>query len=103
MPNSLRPTNAAGFNPTCTPRLPNGSCGTLFEILKWEKRMENHHQNFGAWYFDARGWDDVYRGTFLHFPVPAAELQARGLPLYTFGGVGGQGASPGSSYAYPGE
>jgi hypothetical protein len=103
VPNSLRPTNAAGFNPTCTPRLPNGSCGNLFEMLKWEKRMENYHQNFGAWYFDARGWGDLIRGTFLHFPVPAQELQARGLPLYTFGGVGGPGSSPGSSYAFPGE
>jgi hypothetical protein len=102
VPNSIGPTNAAGLNPTCTPRLPSGACGNLFEMLKWEKRMENYHQNFGAWYFDARGWGDLYRGTFLHFPVPARELQALGLPVYTFGGSAG-GASPGSTYAFPGE
>jgi hypothetical protein len=105
IPNSLGPTNAAGLNPTCTPRLPNGSCGNLFEMLKWEKRMENYHYNFGAWFFDSRGWGDLYRGTPIHFPIPARELQVLGLPLYTFGGPGGyaKGASPGSSYAYPGE
>jgi hypothetical protein len=105
VPNSLGPTNASGLNPTCTPRLPSGSCGDLLEMLKWEKRMENYQHNFGAWFFDSRGWGDLYRGTPLHFPVPASELQALGLPLYTFGGPGGlaAGASPGSSYAYPGE
>jgi hypothetical protein len=105
IPNSLGPTNAAGLNPTCTPRLPNGSCGNLFEMLKWEKRMENYHYNFGAWFFDSRGWGDLYKGTPIHWPVPARELQVLGMPLYTFGGPGGyaNGASPGSSYAYPGE
>jgi hypothetical protein len=105
VPNSLGPTNAAGLNPTCTPRLPDNSCGDLFEMLKWEKRMENYQHNFGAWFFDSRGWGDLYRGTPIHWPVPASVLQALGLPLYTFGGPGGyaNGASPGSSYAYPGE
>jgi hypothetical protein len=103
--NGLNATDAAGTNTSCVPRLPNGQCGGLFEMLKWEKRMENYHYSFGAWFFDSRGWGDLYRGTPLHFPVPARELQVVGLPLYTFGGPGGysNGASPGSSYAYPQE
>ena len=105
VPNSLRPTTAAGANPTCTPRLPNGSCGNLFEMLKWEKRMESYFYSFGGAYFDSRGWGDLYEGTPIHWPVPARELQVLGLPLYTFGGPGGyaDGTSPGSSYAYPNE
>ncbi|WP_420125125.1 hypothetical protein [Longimicrobium sp.] len=100
--NGLSAATAAGLNTSCVPRLPGGQCGGLFEMLKWEKRMENYHHNFGAWYFDSRGWGDLYRGTFLHFPVPARELQVLGLPLYTFGGPGGysNGTSPGSNYAY---
>ncbi|HYR07863.1 MAG TPA: hypothetical protein VEQ60_08850 [Longimicrobium sp.] len=102
VPNGLGPANASGLNPTCTPRLPDGSCGSLLEMLKWEKRMENYHHNFGAWFIDSRGWGDLHEGTFLHFPVPARALQELGLPLYTFGGPGGYaaGASPGSSYGY---
>jgi hypothetical protein len=103
--NGLNETNAAGLNTSCVPKLPNGQCGGLFEMLKWEKRMENYHYNYGAWFFDARGWGDLYKGTFLHLPVPARELQVLGLPLYTFGGPGGYAefTSPGSSYAYPKE
>ncbi|HEU4881082.1 MAG TPA: hypothetical protein VFT45_02520 [Longimicrobium sp.] len=102
---ALNATNAAGLNSSCVPKLPNGSCGNLFEMLKWEKRMENYQYNFGAWFFDSRGWGDLFKGTPIHFPVPARELQVLGLPIYTFGGPGGyaKGASPGSSYAYPGE
>jgi hypothetical protein len=105
VPSGLNATSAAGLNTSCVPRLPDRTCGGLLEMLKWEKRMENYHYNFGAWFFDSRAWGDLPRGTFLHFPVPARELQLLGLPLYTFGGPGGYavGASPGSSYGYPGE
>ena len=101
----LDPADAAGTNTSCVPRLPDGSCGGLFEMLKWEKRMESYQYGFGTWYFDSRGWGDLYRGTFVHFPVPARELQVLGMPLYTFGGPGGYatGSAPRSGYAYPGE
>jgi hypothetical protein len=101
----LNATNAAGLNTSCVPKLPNGACGNLFEMLKWEKRMENYFFSFAESFTDSRGWDDLYKGTPLHWPVPARELQVLGLPLYTFGGPGGAavGASAGSSYAYPGE
>jgi hypothetical protein len=88
------------------PRLPDGTCGGLLEMLKWESRVELWQRgNFAAsWFFNGRGWGDLYRGTPLQFPIPADQLQVLGLGAsYTFGGVGGQMASPGSSYSFPGE
>jgi hypothetical protein len=99
----LNATNATGVNTSCVPKLPNGSCGNLFEMLKWEFRLETQFQGmFGApWYFLGRGWGDHYKGTQLQFPVPCGVLQARGMACYTLGGVGGNSASTGSSYAWP--
>jgi hypothetical protein len=101
----LNATNASGLNTSCVPKLPNGACGGLLEMLKWEARLETQFQGmFGVpWYFMGRGWGDLHRGTQLQFPVPCGVLQARQLPCYTFGGVGGPSASEGSSYAFPGE
>ena len=101
----LNATNAAGLNTSCVPKLPTTACGNLFEMLKWEMRMESYAvgPNGAPWYAHGRGWGDLYEGTPLHFPVPARELQVLGMPVYTFGGVGGQGAAPQSSYNYPGE
>jgi hypothetical protein len=81
------------------PKLPNGTCGDLLETLKREKRRELFMTAFGGWYFDSRGWGDLPAGTFLHYPVPAAELEVRQLPLYTFGG-GGPGSAPVGTYGY---
>lgn len=100
----LNPTNAAGLNTSCVPKLPDGSCGDLMEMIKWEMRMESYAVGpMGApWYFNGRGWDDLIKGTVLQFPVPARELTLLGLPSYTFGGVGGESASNGSKYNFPG-
>ena len=103
--NGLSATDAAGTNTSCVPKLRDESCGGLLEMMKWEKRLET--QGYGLmtapWYFDSRGWGDLYRGTQLQFPMPCREAQVLGMECYTFGGVGGDGASPGSSYAFPGE
>lgn len=85
----LNATNAAGLNTSCVPRLPDGSCGNLFEMLKWEKRVEVWETSLGDWFFDSRGWGDLVAGTPIQLPVPGAELEVLGLPAYTFGGVGG--------------
>ena len=101
----LNATDAAGTNTSCVPRLPDGSCGDLLEMIKWEKRLENRMKGlFSApWYFDSRGWGDLYRGTYLQFPAPCRELQVLNmLPCYTFGGSN-DFASTGSTYAWPGE
>jgi hypothetical protein len=99
------PSAANDGNDSCVPRLPNGSCGDLLEMLKWEKRLHTRvlgvHAN--SWYFDGRGWGDLYAGTPLHLPVPCDENEFFGRSCTTTGGVGGDGASPGSVYNWPGE
>jgi hypothetical protein len=102
----LNATDAAGTNTSCVPKLPNGSCGGLFEMLKWEKRLEVAF--FGLmgdpWFWDGRGWGDLFVGTPLQFPAPCKELQVlQILPCYTFGGSGGEMAAPISTYHYPDE
>lgn len=101
----LNETDATGTNTSCVPRLPDGSCGGLFEMLKWEKRLETATRGplDVAMYFDSRRWGDLYRGTYLQFPAPCLDMELFGLPCETFGGVGGDMASAGSNYAWPTE
>jgi hypothetical protein len=102
----LDPTDEDGTNTSCVPKLPNGTCGGLFEMLKWEKRMENTFKGplGNLWYFDGRGWGDLWRGTFLHLPLPCGEAQVLDLlPCRTFGGPGGPMSAPGSVYQWNGE
>ena len=67
---------------------------SLWAKMKYEKRIEAFQTSAGLAYFDDRGWGELVTGTPIHFPVPGAELQTLGLQLYTFGGVGGEGAAP---------
>lgn len=101
----LNPADAVGTNTSCVPKLPDGSCGGLLEMLKWEKRM--HTAFFGvhanSWYFDGRGWGDLYAGTPLALPLPCLDAELLALPCTTTGGVGGAATSAGSNYNYPGE
>jgi hypothetical protein len=102
----LNATDAAGTNTSCVPKLPNGSCGDLWEMLKWEKRIEGQFKGLYAspWYFDGRGWGELYRGTPLQFPMPCKERNILGTSCYTFGGVGGnQSSAPTSVYNWPHE
>jgi hypothetical protein len=108
----LNATDASGTNTSCVPKVPNGDgtsashCGNLWEMLKWEKRIEDAFLGlYGVpWYFDSRGWGDLWAGTQLEFPVPCKELQTlQILPCYTFGGQGGDQVSGVSTYHFPGE
>jgi hypothetical protein len=106
VPNGLNATDAAGTNTSCVPRLPDGTCGDLFEMLKWEKRLETSQYGplTAGFYFDSRGWGDLWLGTPLQFPVPCQDVEILGLlPCNAFGGVGGELSSPGSSYSWPHE
>lgn len=95
-------TDAAGTNTNCVPKLPNGSCGDLWEMFKWEKRLET--QFAGplriGWYFDGRGWGDLMEGTILQFPVPYREMQLLQRTPYNYGGVGGLYGAPVGTYGY---
>ena len=102
----LNATDATGTNTSCVPKLPNGQCGDLFEMLKWEKRMENTFKGpLGSlWFFDGRGWGDLWKDTWLHLSIPCAEAQVlQLLPCGTTGGPGGEGGSAGSVYKWNGE
>jgi hypothetical protein len=98
----LNATDAAGLNTSCVPKLPNGNCGGLFEMLKWEMRLETMYQglHLAPWYFHGRGWGDLAEGTFLHMPVPGREAELLMMEPYTFGGSSGQGAAPVGTYGY---
>jgi hypothetical protein len=90
----------------CVPQVPKPtpdpavSCGTVFEAMKWEKRMETAYTHYGAWFFDSRGWGDLPIGTPLEWPVPFQEMDARLRPAYNLGGVGGRSAATESTYGF---
>lgn len=74
----------------CVPRVPqplsytSTACGTVWEAMKWEKRLETSFTGYAQWFIDARGWGDLTEGTILEWPVPWEELYARqNLALYT--------------------
>lgn len=96
----------ASENTSCVPQLPDGTCGDLWEALKWEKRQETRWKGiYGAsWLFDGRGWGDLYAGTPLHYPVPCGDVQVLQLEegCITFGGdpTGGNFSAPGSVYGF---
>ncbi len=98
----LQATDAAGANPDCVPRLPSGECGDLWEMFKWEKRLETQFAGplRVGWYFDGRGWGDLHQGTILQFPMPYGEMEILGREPYDYGGVGGKWGAPVGTYGY---
>jgi hypothetical protein len=99
----LNATDAAGLNTSCVPKLPNGSCGDLWEMFKWEKRLETHFMGTplrNGWWFDGRGWGDLMEGTLMQLPVPYREMQLLLEQPYNLGGVGGNSAAPVGTYGY---
>ena len=78
----------------CVPRKLNGACGSLWDALRYEKRIEGLGVNGVVSFFDARGWQALPEFTILQLPVPGSELAVLQRNLYTFGGPGGQAAAP---------
>ncbi|MCC7053791.1 MAG: RagB/SusD family nutrient uptake outer membrane protein [Gemmatimonadaceae bacterium] len=71
----------------CVPRVPVAggtatACGSTFEAMKWEKRMETAFTGYSQWYIDSRGWGDLIVGTPLEWAVPIQELNSRLKPQY---------------------
>ena len=90
-------TSADGVAPggdRCVPQNPDGSCGNLWEALKYEKRIELFHYGMGTEYFDDRGWGDLVTNTWEQLPIPGSELEILLQEVYTFGGPGGSSAAP---------
>lgn len=104
----LNATNLAGLNTSCVPRMPPthptnpGGCGDLWEMFKWETRLETIFTGPLAvgFYFDSRGWGDLMEGTDLQFPVPYTEMQILQKAPYDLGGVGGNSGAPMGAYGY---
>ena len=84
---------AAGLLAKASDR-PIGSCGDLLQTLIYEKRMAMAFVSQGSVYYDARGFGTLRTGRAIQAPIPAEDLQLIGIPTYTFGGVGGEGAAP---------
>lgn len=80
--------------PGCVPRKESGACGSLWDALRYEKGVEGVGVSGVVAFFDARGWQTLPENTPIHLPIPGRELQTLRLPLYTFGGPGGQGSAP---------
>ena len=89
----------------CVPRIPDAAaafkaskCGTLWDAMKWEYRMETAYTGYGMWYFAARGWGDLPEGTSLYWPVPYQEMDTRRQAFYSAGGPNLPGGAPRGNY-----
>ena len=79
------------------------TCGTLWDALKWEKRMETAYGHFAAWYFDSRRWGDLAINTPVDWAPPYQDLQTRfrvGLQIYSTGGPNPYHRAAQSSYGW---
>jgi hypothetical protein len=88
-------------SPSCVPKRADGTCGTLFDALVYEKRIELSGMAPLVMYADARGWGLLLPGSICNTPIPNREMEAIGLPgsVYTFGGdaPGSVGQGPAAS------
>lgn len=74
--------------PFCTPRKFNGDCGSLWDALRYEKRMEGIGTDAAIAHWDSRGWGAFVINTPLDYPIPGDQLELMGIPMYTTGGGG---------------
>jgi hypothetical protein len=91
----LPPVTAQGVpqSADCVPRMDGVNCADLKGALMYERMIEGTLLDILRAYVDSRGWGRLPEGTFIHFPIPGRELEASGLPMYSFGGIGGPGAA----------
>ena len=84
------PPDVAG----CVPRKMSGACGSLWDALRYEKRIEGLGVDGTTAFFDARGWQTLVADSFVQLPIPGRELAVLQRPLYTYGGPGGLWSAP---------
>lgn len=65
---------------------PGNSPEQVLDIVCYEREIELTGTGMGTDFYDMRRRDMLQKGTLLHFPVPAEELEIMGLPVYSFGG-----------------
>ncbi len=78
----------------CVPRKLDGSCGSLWDALRYEKGIEMLGVNGVTAFFDARGWQTLPENSITQLPIPGRELATLQLINYTFGGPGGASSAP---------
>jgi hypothetical protein len=83
-----------GTAPNCVPRKLDGTCGSLWDAMRYEKRLETMGLEGGPAFYDARGWQGLEAGTAIQFPMPLRDLQLLRIEPYTFGGATGQATAP---------
>ncbi len=85
----LPPVTVDGVpGPLCTPRKFNGDCGSLWDALRYEKRIEGIGTDAAVAHWDARGWGALVINSPLQYPIPGNQLELMGIPEYTTGGGG---------------
>jgi hypothetical protein len=86
----LPPVTAAGVpqSADCVPRTDQGACGDLLVALRYERMIELAGMGTIRGYSDARGFGMLTEGTAVQYPIIQSDLEAMGIPNYTFGGVG---------------
>ncbi len=90
----LPPVTLEGVpGPSCTPRKLDGSCGSLWDALRYEKRMEGIGVEAGVAHWDGRAWGAFVEDTPVDYPIPGNQLQLLGLEYYSRGG-GQSGSAP---------
>jgi hypothetical protein len=81
-------------NNTCVPRRKDGTCGDVWDALIWERKMETMGFDPLLYWSYARGVAGLLQpGTLVQMPVPGRYLVQLKIPVYTYGGVGGNGAA----------
>lgn len=76
LPPFTSPTAPAPGGDRCVPKRPDGSCGDLWDALKYEKRIELYLSGAFTEYTDDRGWGDLVPGTFVEFPPVPGDLES---------------------------
>jgi hypothetical protein len=88
---------------TCVPKRKDGTCGDLFDALRYEKRLELYGLEALIPWADARGWGLMVNGSICMLAIPNRETDAIGRAdmNYTFGGntPGSVGLGPAASGA----
>lgn len=72
---------------------PVGECGDLMQTLIYESRIELAFLTAGNSWYNSRGWGTLRTGRAYQCPIPAVDLELLGMPIYTFGGIGGEGSA----------
>jgi len=72
---------------------PEGACGDLMQTLIYEKQMETAFLYAGSSWYDHRGFGTLRAGRAYQCPIPQVDLDLLDIPVYTFGGAGGDSSA----------